>query len=247
MTQKNPTDSESATIGSAAEDLTVPQATALSRARWAEIVFVSSLGLYTILAILAHQYAYFGWDVRLADLVQSIGAPAFNRLMVAVSALGTGWTAVGLVLSVGFGLILARFRVEGIICMVGVGLGSVVNVLLKELIGRPRPVEPLVNVTGIFHHESFPSGHVTFVLEFFGFVFFLAFVLLKRGYLRTAVLILLGIQISLIGVSRVYLGAHWPSDVAGAYLFGGVWLMLMIEAYRQLKARSRHTAANEHK
>jgi len=41
--------------------------------------------------------------------------------------------------------------------------------------------------------------------------------------------------IALIGVSRVYLGAHWPSDVAGAYLGGGIWLSMMIAVYRQLR------------
>ena len=71
----------------------------------------------------------------------------------------------------------------------------------------------------------------------FGFLFFLSYVLLKRSRLRVAALVVFGWLIALIGVSRVYLGAHWPSDTLGAYLAGGIWLVLMITVYRRLKAR----------
>jgi undecaprenyl-diphosphatase len=67
-------------------------------------------------------------------------------------------------------------------------------------------------------------------------LFFLSYVLLKPGLLRRGSLIVLALLIALVGISRVYLGAHWPSDVLGAYLAGGVWLMVMIEIYRRVKA-----------
>src|SRR5262249_31321362 len=131
--------------------------------------------------------------------------------------------------------IRAGLRPEGVICMAGPATGSLVNMLLKLAIGRPRPTEDLVNVAGLYRHESFPSGHVVFFVEFFGFLFFLSCVLLMPGSLRRASLIVLGLLIALVGVSRVYLGAHWPSDVVGACLAGGVWLMLMIEIYRRVR------------
>ena len=117
--------------------------------------------------------------------------------------------------------------------MAGVGAGAGINRLLKYVIGRPRPDNTLVQVITEYGAESFPSGHVSFFVEFFGFLFFLSYVLLKGKRARSAAFVILGALISLVGVSRVYMGAHWPSDVAGAYLAGGCWLLLMIEIWQQ--------------
>ncbi|HSB09714.1 MAG TPA: phosphatase PAP2 family protein [Blastocatellia bacterium] len=208
------------------------------RARWAERVFLISLCVYAVLAVLAHRYAYFEWDLAVARRIQSISIAGFRTVLESVSFLGNGWVPWLLVIVVGVVLIRIGRRVEGEVCMSMVALGWVVNRLLKLFIGRPRPTDALVNVSGTFSHESFPSGHVVFFVEFFGFLLFLAYVLLKPGLLRRVSLIVLGLPIALVGLSRVYLGAHWPSDVAGAYLAGGIWLMLSIEVYRRIKARS---------
>ena len=222
----------------AAEEIIVSQPRVIRRARWAEMIFFAALLAYAALALLAHRYVYFEWDLSLEQRIQSVTLPGFETLMTAVSLLGSGWLAWLLVITTGLLLIKAGLRNEGLVTLVGIGLGRLVNMLLKLLIGRPRPSDTLVHVAGKFHYESFPSGHVTFFVEFFGFLFFLTYVLLKPGWLRRGLLVLLGLLVALVGLSRVYLGAHWPSDVAGAYLAGGIWLMLMIEVYRWMKARS---------
>ncbi len=217
--------------------LVVPPPRAPARIRWAETVLLVALCLYAVLAVLAHRYAYFAWDLSLARSIQSISLPGFKTVMISVSLLGNDWIPWTMVVLTGLGLIKAGLRVEGVICMAGPGLGWVVNQLLKLSIGRPRPSNVLVNVAGVFHFESFPSGHVVFFVEFFGFLLFLAIVLLNRGWLRSAALIVPALLIALVGLSRVYLGAHWPSDVVGAYLAGIIGLILMIEVYRRIKAR----------
>lgn len=227
------------TADAAVAELFVSAPQAAARARWAEIVFLVALCAYSVLAVLAHQNAYFGWDLSLARFIQSISVPGFHSAMVGVSIFGNG--VVPWVLFVGTGLVLIRagLRLEGLVCIAGSALGWLVNQAWKLLIGRPRPSDSLVDVAGVFHFKSFPSGHVVFFAEFFGFMLFLAHVLLQRGRLRDVLRILLSLLILSVGASRVYLGAHWPSDVVGAYLAGGLWLMIMIEVYRRMKEKQK--------
>ncbi|HKP87881.1 MAG TPA: phosphatase PAP2 family protein [Blastocatellia bacterium] len=217
--------------------ITVSPWRAAVRARWAQVVMIGGLSVYTLMAVLAHYYAYFDWDLSIARHIQSIDLPGFRTLMIWVSRLGSGWVPTALVGGSSLLLMAARFRLEGATCLVGVTLGAGLNTLLKDISARPRPSDELVNVITQYRHESFPSGHVVFFVEYFGLLFFLSYVLLRRGRLRKAAFVLLGLLIGLVGVSRVYMGAHWPSDVIGAYLAGGLWLLLVIEIYRRLKAR----------
>ena len=227
------------TFDAGSDEVFVSSRRAAIRARWAELSFGAALLVYTVLAVLAHRYAYFDWDVRLAREIQTVRVPGFASFMYFLSELGSGWIPVILVGSIGAGLLLKGFRLEAAIVVAGASLGAAMNSLLKVIIGRPRPPDTLVNVVRHYAHDSFPSGHVTFFVEFFGFLLFLTWVLLKKPFPRRLLIIALTICIALIGVSRVFMGAHWPSDVAGAYLAGGAWLMLMIELYRQGKARQR--------
>jgi undecaprenyl-diphosphatase len=220
-------------------ELTVSRRRAVARARWAEAVFILALCLYAVLAVLAHTYAYFEWDVRVNHAIRSVTLPGFGPLMVGLSWLGSGLVPTVLVVGCGMALYAARFRWEGILGMIGVTLGAVMNSLMKIAIARPRPDPSVIDVMRRYQHNSFPSGHVEFFVTFFGFLFFLGYVLLKRSPLRRVALIVLALLIASIGVSRVYMGAHWPSDTVGAYLWGGVWLMLMIEVYRRVKARQK--------
>ena len=95
---------------------------------------------------------------------------------------------------------------------------------------RPRPGNP-VHVLQHAGGYSFPSGHVMSYVAFFGFLAYVAWIQLRPTPVRALVIAVCVALVILVGPSRVYLGAHWASDVIGAYLLAGLWLSVMLRRY----------------
>ena len=192
---------------------------------------------FCYLAISAAHIEYFEWDLKLTHWLQANSSPEILRLMVWVSKPANGWNPWLLVTVVGVLLWRMQLGLAGLVTVSGVAFGGFINRVLKSQIARPRPDDSLVQVFTEYAHESFPSGHVVFFVQFFGFLAVLTVLYQKRHwacYLLNSSLIAL---IILVGVSRVYLGAHWPSDVIGGYLVGSLWLALMVWFYRKRKSK----------
>ena len=141
-------------------------------------------------------------------------------------------TALIILLILGFGL-----QWEALVALIAALLSTGLNVLAKDLIQRPRPAAALVHVLATLSDYSFPSGHVMYYTGFFGFIVFLAFTLLKPSLKRTLLLVFFGFLVLLVGISRIYMGEHWASDVLGAYLLGTLALVAIIQLYRWGKPR----------
>jgi undecaprenyl-diphosphatase len=94
---------------------------------------------------------------------------------------------------------------------------------------------------------SFPSGHVTGYTMLYGFIFYLAYTLLpRRSVARWVILVVCGVLVALVGVSRVYMGQHWASDALGGYALGFAYLLLVIEVYRLvLDRRAKRSSKNQ--
>ena len=105
---------------------------------------------------------------------------------------------------------------------------------LKIMFGRSRPTgEVLSQAFGC----SLPSGHAMLSLCFYGFC---AFLLLEKwpGFKGRTGAAILGVLISLVGASRVYLNVHYLSDVLAGYFFGGILLWLFIRIFRRLRQKN---------
>src|SRR5262245_45513745 len=182
-------------------------------------------------------WAYQSGDLWITRLLQRFDDPYFHSLMVAVSwpgYLGRQW-----IVAVCVAAVLLRFglRTEAACLLISLGTGEILATVIKFIVARPRPSPELVNVYLDHPTLSFPSGHVVSYVALFGFLFYLARTLMRPSALRSALLVILGALIGLVGLSRVYLGAHWASDALAGYGFGLLCLELMIYLYRRIKSR----------
>ena len=192
---------------------------------------------FALLTFLVKTTPSFAIDLQITRAIQVINFPFFAILMSLISWPGFGpqsmiITGLLIVLIYGFGL-----HWEAVMTLFAALFSTGINLLVKDLVQRPRPTSGAVNVIATLSSYSFPSGHVMFYLGFFGFVGFLIFSLLKPSRKRTLFLVLVGSLIALIGISRIDLGQHWASDVLGAYLLGTLTLVVIIQIYRWGKTR----------
>jgi undecaprenyl-diphosphatase len=125
-------------------------------------------------------------------------------------------------------LLLAR-RLQAVFLLVVVLSAWVSNDILKLLLARPRPAgETLTIATGY----SFPSGHAMISIAFYGF---LAYLFYTQGGIRGKfAAAIMGLLILLIGISRVYLNVHYPSDILGGWILGLVILLMAIYSMKRM-------------
>lgn len=115
-----------------------------------------------------------------------------------------------------------------------VALGSVALMLiLKEFFNRQRPLIPLLEPAfGL----SFPSGHAMSSVTFYGLLIYLLVKNKINIYLQIAGTLILLLMIFFIGISRIYLKVHFPTDVIGGYCAGLIWLMLSLWILNKIEA-----------
>ena len=104
---------------------------------------------------------------------------------------------------------------------------TILNQLLKGILQRPRPTEyRIIEETGY----SFPSGHSMVSMAFYGYLIYLIYKYVKNKYIKWISIVLLSILICSIGISRIYLGVHYTSDVLGGFLISISYLVIYISA-----------------
>jgi undecaprenyl-diphosphatase len=190
------------------------------------------------LSYAAARFPVLPFDEKSYEELKEKTSPLFNILMEGVSALGE--PAIALALTA---IAIATFALRGkwieAIFILAATSGVLLAFVLKEIIQRSRPFPLDHNATGLIqsiNEYSYPSGHVLFFVVFFGFFAYLAWMHFT-GRTRVIVIAICGALILLIGPSRVFLGAHWASDVLGSYIIGTIWLFILILAYRWAVSR----------
>jgi undecaprenyl-diphosphatase len=182
-------------------------------------------------------------DLAVTRLVQRLPGAEVGDLARLVNLLGS--TPVMLALGAGgvVALMVRGYFGPAFFLLAAVLLRSV-NPALKGLFDSPRPTADLVRVSEQSSGQGFPSAHTMGVMLFYGAIFLLARELVsRRGARLTIQAAAVGMMLA-TGFSRVYVGAHWPSDVVGAYLWGAVLLSVLAMGYRRgVPALARSAAA----
>ncbi len=123
--------------------------------------------------------------------------------------------------------ILIKDKKIGLSIFLNLVIATTLNQLLKRILQRPRPTEyRIIEETGY----SFPSGHSMVSMAFYGYLIYLIYKYVKNKYIKWTLIVLLSILICSIGISRIYLGVHYTSDVLGGFLASISYLVIYISA-----------------
>ena len=176
---------------------------------------------FIFLTISVKKYGVLGIDNAFYNLfVLDLRNPLLTKIVIGITYIGSAYM-YGLLFILG--LIFLKNKKIPLYTIVGVLTSAGLMRIVKAIIQRPRPDGyRLIAETGF----SFPSGHSLNAMVFYGFIIFLVYHFVKPKSLKIFLLILLPIIILSIGLSRVYLGVHYVSDIIGGYLFGLCFLIL---------------------
>ena len=122
--------------------------------------------------------------------------------------------------------VIIKNKKIGLAIIGNLGISAFLNYILKIILQRPRPTGyRLIEETGY----SFPSGHSMASMAFYGFFIYLVYKNVKNKYAKWGLITVLSLLIILIGLSRVYLGVHYLSDVLGGFLVTISYLIIYIQ------------------
>jgi len=180
------------------------------------------------------------FDERVASWFHQHATPALTQVMRVVTFFGSVGFVAAASSGVAIFLIVRKRWFQAVMLTLAVGGGSLLNILLKHFFHRQRPVleNPLLTLTSF----GFPSGHTMGATLFYGAlaVFLAQSVRGWRG--RVLAFWIAALAVALIGLSRIYLGAHYLTDVVGAIAVGLAWLAFCwtgVETLRKWRGRPR--------
>jgi undecaprenyl-diphosphatase len=206
------------------------------------ITFLVCLVGFGLIAWLVSQPGIPPIDTATTVFLHGLASPTLDRFMDAATFLGSSPVLAAVVGLVVVLLVVRRRRMEAVFMVIAFVGSLVLNDKLKLLVQRPRPGFDWAEV---WPETSFPSGH-----SMNSFVVYLAIALVvwRLGGRRPGIvaLVLAIVLVVSVGISRIYLGAHWLSDVIGGYLAGALWLLLLVAAWTlvsRLRRGGRRVAA----
>jgi undecaprenyl-diphosphatase len=210
---------------------------------WAEgrrveaLVFLAALfAVFLALSLFVHTPRIQRVDEKVTVLLQSLRNDRLDVVARLLTFLGNTETLVGLAF-VAAALFLRLHRPWAAVLSAASTLGLPINLAMKQITPRTRPQDGMIHVILPAVGLSFPSGHAMVSVMFYGFLAMMVWIHVPDRGARIAVTTFLAVLPVFIGASRIYLGAHWFSDVIAGWTAGLFFLLVLAGIYKALAVK----------
>ena len=190
------------------------------------IVVVGGINLFIELTETLKTEILASYDTAITDYIISYRSPTLTSYFKFVTNVGDTYgylIVLGMFFLVSL-FVIKRWKYVAQATLV-LALATISNMMLKRFIDRARPgIEHLVSVETL----SYPSGHAMSAMAFYGFLIFLVTKFNTHKVTKFLLIVILVVLVLSIGISRIYLGVHFPSDVAGGFIAGFIWIVFYV-------------------
>jgi len=196
-------------------------------------IFFSALSLILFFVIgqsVLNNGTLVAFDIRIHNLVAVSRTLFWNNFFLFVTYIGEWQVVVLGIIIVSLLLFLSKKYNYLITLLTSTIGGEVIVWIIKHSAQRGRP--PFSDMLISEHDYSFPSGHAFIAFSFYALLFYIIYKNTENKLIKVATFAMSVLIVALIGFSRVYLGAHWPSDVFASWTLGFSWLLILITVFK---------------
>lgn len=184
-----------------------------------------------------------GLDLRILSFIHAHNGPLLTQLAFTLTFIGSPLALVPIILAATALLWARRLRRDATLLILGIGGSGVLDLALKLHFKRVRPDVPWALVSE--HSFSFPSGHSVGAVVLYGMLTYLLWSHLRALWEQTLVILSALLLVAGIGLSRVYLGVHFPTDIAAGYAVGLIWLAPLIAGSEYIRRTASRAPRND--
>lgn len=186
------------------------------------ILLICVIIFYAILEDI-FEYEKLKLDIIIYNIiVLKLRTESLTKIMGILTNFGGAYMLIGLAIMI---TIFSKNKKTAFIIDLNLIIITIFNLILKNIIQRPRPEGyRLIAESGY----SFPSGHSMISMAFYGLIIYMIWKTMKNKKLRNIVCVLITILVTLIGISRIYLGVHYASDVIGGFVVSIAYLIVYV-------------------
>ena len=215
----------------------------MHKVRYKVLILLAVLFVVYFLSIsygkFAHQVLY-GADIAVAHSMISVQSVSLAKIMLAFTYLGNWQVIVSIEALLLVILFFAHRKSVALLTLVTLVGGELLSWICKIYSQRARP--EYWNYLSVTGRDSFPSGHALVAVAFYGLCAYILCRYLEKKWQKRLAVVVATVIALLVGVSRIYLGVHWFSDVIGGWILGGIILISLISIFQHMHV-SRENAA----